>query len=229
MRNFCNSYNLNSLIKQPTCFKNPENPSCIDLILTNKPRSFQSTCVIETGLSDFHRMTVSVLKTHFRRLPPKVVTYRDFKKFENKRFMDSLKLSLNSQDFDYAKNPQLFFELCRNKHHAPRKKKCLRVNNKSFMTKALSKSIIERTRLKNTFSKNSTVANKLLAHTKQRTFCVSLLGKVKREYFSNLNENNITDNRRFWQTVKPFLYEENKSRENITLIKNEDIILMMWR
>ena len=44
MRNFCNSYSLNSLIKQPTCFKNPENPSCTDLILTNKPRSFQSTC-----------------------------------------------------------------------------------------------------------------------------------------------------------------------------------------
>ena len=96
MRNFCNSYNLNSLIKQPTCFKNPENPCCIDLILTNKPRSFLSTCVIETGLSDFHRMAVSVLKTHFRKLLPKVVTYRDFKKFENERFMDSLKLTLNS-------------------------------------------------------------------------------------------------------------------------------------
>ena len=70
MRNFCNSYNLNSLIKQPTCFKNPENPCCIDLILTNKPRSFLSTCVIETGLSDFHRMAVSVLKTHFRKQIP---------------------------------------------------------------------------------------------------------------------------------------------------------------
>ena len=45
--------NLYSLIKQPTCFKNPENPSCIDLILTNKPNSFQTKCVIETGLSDF--------------------------------------------------------------------------------------------------------------------------------------------------------------------------------
>ena len=68
MRNFCNSCSLNSLIKQPTQFKNPENP---DLIVTNKPRSFQSTCVIETGLSYFHRMTASVLKTHFRKLPPK--------------------------------------------------------------------------------------------------------------------------------------------------------------
>ena len=60
MKNFCSSYCLNSLIKQPTCFKNPENPSCIDLILTNKTRSFQSACVVETGLSDFHRMTISV-------------------------------------------------------------------------------------------------------------------------------------------------------------------------
>ena len=90
MGNFCNSYSLNSLIKQLTCFKNPKNPSCIDLILTDKTRSFQSTCVIETGLSDFHRMTVSVLKTHFRKLPPKVVPYRDF----IQRFMDSLKLIL---------------------------------------------------------------------------------------------------------------------------------------
>ena len=101
MGNFCNSCNLNSLIKQATCFK-------------NKPRSFQSTCVIETGLSDFHRMTVSVLKTHFRKLPPKFVTYRDFKKFENERFIDFLKLTLNSEHVDYPENPQLFFELCRN-------------------------------------------------------------------------------------------------------------------
>ena len=64
---------INSLIKQPACFKNPEKPSFIDLILTNKPQSFQSTCVIEAGLSDFYRITRSVLKTHFRKLPPKIV------------------------------------------------------------------------------------------------------------------------------------------------------------
>ena len=53
MINFCNSYSLNSLIKQSTCFKDPENPSCIDLILTNKPGSYQKTSVIEMGLFDF--------------------------------------------------------------------------------------------------------------------------------------------------------------------------------
>ena len=58
---FCDNYNLKSLIKQPTCYKNADNPTCIDLMLTNTPRSFQSTCVLETGLSDFHLMTLAVI------------------------------------------------------------------------------------------------------------------------------------------------------------------------
>ena len=36
MQIFCNTYNLKSLVSKPTCYKNIENPSCIDLILTNK-------------------------------------------------------------------------------------------------------------------------------------------------------------------------------------------------
>ena len=91
------------------------------------------------------------------------------------------------------------------------------------MTKALPRSIMERTRLRNNFLKNPLVANKL-PYTKQRNFCVSLLRKVKREYFANLNEKNITDNKKFWQTVKPFISEKNKPKEKSTLVKNEEII-----
>ena len=39
MKNLYENHDLRSLIKQPTCFKDPENPSCIDLVLTNKPRN----------------------------------------------------------------------------------------------------------------------------------------------------------------------------------------------
>ena len=86
--------------------------------------------------------------------------------------MDSLKLTLNSQDVDYTKNSQLFVALCRNEleHHAPRTKKYLRGNNTSFMTKALPKSIMERTCLRNNFLKNPIVANKL-AYTKNLNEC----------------------------------------------------------
>ena len=48
--NFMSVHNLKTLINQKTCFKNPENPTCIDLILTNSPRGFQSSSVFETAL-----------------------------------------------------------------------------------------------------------------------------------------------------------------------------------
>ena len=76
---------MRSLIKEPTCYENPNKPSCIDLNLTNKPQSFQHSGVIETGLSDFHKMTVTVMKTFFEKLQPRVVNYRDYKYFENDR------------------------------------------------------------------------------------------------------------------------------------------------
>ena len=44
----CNTYHCKCLVKEPTCFKNINNPSCVDLILTNKSLFFQHTKVIET-------------------------------------------------------------------------------------------------------------------------------------------------------------------------------------
>ena len=87
---FRDTYDLKSLIKEPTCHKNPNKPFCIDHILTNKPQSFQHSCVIETGLSDFHKMTVTVTKKFFEKLQPRVVNYRDYKYFENDRFRTDL-------------------------------------------------------------------------------------------------------------------------------------------
>ena len=44
MKMFCQSYNLKSRIKVPTCYKNPDSPSCIDLIVTNKPQFCSKFC-----------------------------------------------------------------------------------------------------------------------------------------------------------------------------------------
>ena len=43
--------------------------------------------------------------------------------------------------------------------------------------------------------------------------------KRKKNYFTNLNEKGITDNRNFWHTAKPFFSEKNKSRESIVSIE----------
>ena len=70
MKWFCNNYGPKYLIKQPIYYKNSDNPTDIDLILTNVPLRFYSlwglvgwkvTWGLETGLSDFHLMTVTVV------------------------------------------------------------------------------------------------------------------------------------------------------------------------
>ena len=50
------------------------------------------------------------------------------------------------------------------------------------------------------------------------------MGKEKKEYFANLNEKDIIDNKKFWQTVKSFLSEKLKSREKITLVEKEELV-----
>ena len=61
---------------------------------------------------------------------------------------------------------------------------------------------------------------------KQRNKCVSLLRKSKKDYFENLNEKNITDNKRFWKTVKPFLSKKIHLSERINLTEEENNSLL---
>ena len=76
---FCETYHLHNLIKGPTCFKNLNKKSCISLLLMNFPDSFLKSQTLETGLSDFHKLTLTVPKMHYKKQKPLVVTYRDYK------------------------------------------------------------------------------------------------------------------------------------------------------
>ena len=67
----CDTFCLKNLIKEKTCFAGIQGSS-IDVILTNKARSFQTTMVTETGLSDHHLMITTFLKAHLVRLKPKI-------------------------------------------------------------------------------------------------------------------------------------------------------------
>ena len=95
LKDFFNLYNLTNLINKATCYKNPNNPSCIDLLLTNFLKYFQNSSVIETGLSDFHKMVVTVMKTNFRKLEPKIINYRNYRYFSNDRFREKVTSELS--------------------------------------------------------------------------------------------------------------------------------------
>ena len=109
---FMSVYSLRNLVKQKICFQNPENPSCVDLILTNSSRSFQNSNVFETGLSDFHKLTTAVLKQYFPQPKPKVINYRDHRKFRNDEFRaqldnEILKHDINNMEYQHFLNTSI--------------------------------------------------------------------------------------------------------------------------
>ena len=68
------------------------------------------------------------------------------------------------------------------------KKRYIRYNDKTFINNEISKTTMTRSRLRNRFLK------KLFFN--QRNKCILLLRKSKKDYFENLIEKNITDNKR---------------------------------
>ena len=103
--------------------------------------------------------------------------------------------------------------------HAPVKKKSIRANDGPFMTKALRKEHMHRTRLRNKYHNHRTDAN-LKAFKKQRNKCVKLVRKAKFDYYQNINLGNLTDNRKFWKTVKPIFSDKVQVKSSLTLIEN---------
>ena len=110
MKSFCENYELTNLIKQPTCYKNPTNPTCIDLILTNAPRSFHSTYVVETGLSNFHRMTMAAMRKSFKKYQSSIISYRLYKNFPNAAFRKTLIKKLSNENL--VNNDNGFERIC---------------------------------------------------------------------------------------------------------------------
>ena len=217
-------FNLTNLIKQTTCFTpTATHPSLIDIILTNRPRYFQSSVAIETGLSDHHKMVLTVLKCHFVRLQPTTIHYRDYKYFDPEAFINDVKdasldaiVSLlddpNSVYSDFCAHFKSILDL-----HAPLKSKTLRGNQAPFMSKDLSRAIMTRSRLKNKFNRQKTKAN-WKAYTRQRDKCVQLRKKAIKNHFSKSLDSGDMTNKTFWKTVRPFV--SNKGTHD-----NHDIIL----
>ena len=194
------------MIKTDTCFTKSYK-SLIDLFLTNKPLSFQKTHVTETGLSDYHKLISTLFKSHFTRLRPKVITHRNYKKFDENLFLNDLqkldiKLDAENSQSSYLLISNKFLEVV-NKH-APLKKKVLRGNHSPFVTKKFQKAIYTRSKLKNKMNQNPSREN-VLSYKKQKNICVSLRTKSLKNHLKSTTEKGIKTSKSFWKFIKPFL------------------------
>ena len=145
------------MIEKPTSFQS-NNPSQIDLILTNHKNRCKYSNTFETGFFDHHRFISTISKSGSFKGTPRIKEYRSYKSFNILNFKSILNqkrnnlLSATYDDFE-----ETFLSLV-NKH-APLKKKILRHNNGPFLTKELRKEIKKRSKLNNKYNKKRNYEN----------------------------------------------------------------------
>ena len=229
LETFCDTFAMNNLIKAPTCFQ-ADIPTSLDVILTNKNKSFINSNVVITGLSDWHGMVTTMTRTHVKKLPPKTIRYRSYKNFIEGHFLRDIQEITQNRDssgeIEPFENLAIDFLNIVDKH-IPLKSKIVRGNDAPFMTKELRREIRHRSKLSK-IAKTEKTPQAKLAFVKQRKKCNKLKFENKKGYFQKVTEDG---GKRFWQAIKPFVSdkgchgnEEYVLEENGALIKDPEEI-----
>ena len=88
------------VILKTICFKGLFS-STIDLLLTNHNEIFLVSDVYETGISDHHKMIISVLRKTFAKGKPKTVFPRCYKNFDQDSFNGTLNSGVSLPNFSF--------------------------------------------------------------------------------------------------------------------------------
>ena len=181
---------------------------------------------LQPGLSDFHKITLTVMKVFYKKQKTNIVTYRNCKHFSNEAFMYDIKNSIiqmtsENSDLEFDQFKAVLVEAIQ--RYAPIKKHYVRANEAPFINKKINKEIMQRSRLRNQFlNKKSDTDRK--AYNEKCNLSVNLIRSEKKIFFNNINTSDITENKTFWKTLKPFFTNKIKTKSIITLIEKKKIL-----
>ena len=96
--------------------------------------------------------------------------------------------------------------------HATTKQRKVCANEVPYMTGALRKAIMTRSRLQNRYHKLKTDGSSQY-FKRQRNFCNRLYKRERKKLYSNLNLINVADNKKFWKNIKPFFSNKGNSKK----------------
>ena len=170
-------------------------------------------------------MAVTVLRSYFLKAEPKIIMYRDYEKFSNNEFRSII--NTNNENLQNSNDTSLssFMHVCKEAFDkvAPLKQKYIRANKGPFMNKGITKAIMKRTRLRNSYLKHRCDANRN-AYIARRNLYVSLVRIAKLDYYNKLNHKKVSDNKTFWKTVKPFFTDKGVNHDRILFVEENETI-----
>ena len=109
-------------------------------------------------------------------------------------------------------------------HHNPLKEKQIRDNHTPFLTKELSKAIMEKSKTINKYLKLPSRKN-YVSYKKSKSKSNSLTKKAKKIFYKEATKDWIISNKKFWSTVKLFLTNKGCiSNDFISVEKDGDLI-----
>ena len=222
------SYNLNNVVKEPTCFKSMTNPTLLDPIITNNSKrlaGYLNACI---GVSDFHNIVCAATKLKRPSFTPQLITYRSYKNFDESKYVQEL----SSAPFHVATifddvddimwfHNRLLTEIV--EVHAPLKKKVIKRKQVPYMNGNLRRAINVKAMLKRKFDKYKS-QDSWEKYKRQR----NQVNRLKREsmlYYFKERCNGTNNAHEFWKTISPFMSNKNSNSNcNIPLFENGEII-----
>ena len=139
-----------------------------------------------------------------------IVTYRNYKNYNKELFEKNIQIKLSEFDIEnipFETFTNIFIDILN--LHAPLKKKYLRANHSKFISKELSKEIMLRSKIGNKLLKGK-IDEARTKYRKQRNICVHFHCRPKRNYHNDLDLSNVTDDRKFWKTIRPLFAKKIK-------------------
>ena len=173
-------------------------------------------------------MIYTTLKLKAPRLPPKTITYRDYKHFREDAYsVDVSKIpTAVCQIFDdpsdnYWALQSLLTDVIN--EHAPLKTTKVKAREVPFVNKRLKRAVREKTRMYNQYRKRPTPANWEL-YRLQRNLTVTIRREAIKAYFNDkcAEGANNTD---FWPTTKPFLTNKGAGGQSTIMVRVNDKII----
>ena len=126
----CDIFCLENLMRDTTC-ETSNSSSSVDVILTNKNRSFQNSSTVATGLSDVHKMILRFMTANYEHLKPIQIRYRSYKHFREDLSLYDLEMmpfqkcsEIDDKENAYELFKDMFLTVV--KSHAPLKPKTIR-------------------------------------------------------------------------------------------------------
>ena len=227
LTDLCTLFDLKNTIGHPTCFKTPRG-TVLDVVLVPDRRHLQMSGVVDTGLSDYHRLIYAITKTHAPKPTRRQITYRSFKTLDQEAYLQDLSnapfhvanIFDEVDDLFYFMNT-LFTDITN--EHMPIKTKTIKTNAPPHMNKRLRKACMDKARYRHRFHKFPNKEN-WERYRVQR----NLTNKIKRQsirtYFHE-RCSDPADTQTFWNTLRPF-YTSKGSRavQNIQLLEEDQLI-----